>query len=113
MSYCVRKKVGCLIVKDRMIISDSYNGMPSKFPNQCELPNGETDERVLHAEANAITKLTKSTNSGVGSTLYVTLSPCLDCSKLLVQTEIKEVIFSRLYSDISGLLLLIEAGINI
>lgn len=113
MSYCVRKKVGCLVVKDKMIISDGYNGMPSKFPNVCELEDGETDKRVLHAEANAITKLAKSTNSGVGSSLYVTLSPCMECSKLLVQTEIKEIIFSRLYSDALGLVLLLDAGISI
>lgn len=113
MSYCVRKKVGCLVVKDKMIISDGYNGMPSKFPNICELESGETDPRVLHAEANAITKLAKSTNSGLGSTVYVTLSPCLECSKLLIQTEVKEVIFSHLYRDISGLVLLRDAGIHI
>lgn len=112
-SYCVRRKVGAIIVKDRMIISDGFNGTVSGFDNVCELTDGTTDPRVLHAEANAITKLAKSSNSGNHSTLYVTCSPCMDCAKLIVQTGIKAVFFSELYRDVSGVQLLLDAGVEV
>ena len=104
-SYCVRRKVGALIVKDKMIISDGYNGTPSGFPNVCESSEGVTFPYVLHAEANAITKVARSNNSSDGSTLYVTASPCMECSKLIV--------FSELYRITDGLDLLREAGIEV
>jgi dCMP deaminase len=110
-SCCKRKKVGALIVKDNMIISDGYNGTPSGFPNDCEDADGDTQWYVLHAEANAITKLAKSTQNSEGSTLYLTLSPCRDCCKLIIQSGIKRVIFKEEYRDLDGLKILREAGI--
>jgi dCMP deaminase len=112
-SCCRRKKVGALIVKDNMIISDGYNGTPSGFANDCEDIDGNTQWYVLHAEANAITKLAKSTQNADGSTLYVTLSPCKDCSKLIIQSGIKRVIFKEEYRETSGLKILKEAGIGL
>lgn len=110
-SCCNRKKVGALIVKDNMIISDGYNGTPSGFPNHCEDVNGDTQWYVLHAEANAITKLSKSTQNSEGSTLYLTLSPCKHCSKLIIQAGIKKVIYKNEYRDLDGLKILREAGV--
>jgi len=98
-SHCNRNKVGCLIVKDRQIISDGYNGTPSGFSNECEDCNNNTLPTVLHAEANAITKIAKSTNSAEGSTLYVTLSPCFDCAKLIIQAGIKRIVYSETYRN--------------
>ncbi|MDE7401952.1 MAG: dCMP deaminase family protein [Muribaculaceae bacterium] len=112
-SYCVRRKVGALIVRDKMIISDGYNGTPSGFPNVCETPDGVTQPYVLHAEANAITKVARSNNSSDGSTLYVTASPCMECSKLIIQAGIKRVVFSELYRITDGLDLLREAGVEV
>ncbi len=112
-SYCVRRKVGALIVKDKMIISDGYNGTPSGFPNVCESNEGVTFPYVLHAEANAITKVARSNNSSEGSTLYVTASPCMECSKLIIQAGIKRVVFSDLYRITDGLDLLKNAGIEV
>lgn len=112
-SYCVRRKVGALIVKDKMIISDGYNGTPSGFPNVCESMEGVTLPYVLHAEANAITKVARSNNSSEGSTLYVTASPCMECSKLIIQSGIKRVVFSELYRITDGLDLLREAGVEV
>lgn len=111
-SYCRRRKVGALIVRDNMIISDGYNGTPSGFPNICE-ENNVTFPYVLHAEANAITKVARSNNSSDGATLYVTASPCMECSKLIIQAGIKRVVFSDLYRIQDGLDLLREAGIEI
>jgi dCMP deaminase len=111
-SCCRRKKVGALIVKDKMIISDGYNGTPSGFSNDCEDIDGNTQWYVLHAEANAITKLAKSTQNAEGSTLYVTLSPCKECSKLIIQSGIRKVIFKEEYRETSGLKILKEAGIG-
>lgn len=111
-SYCRRRKVGALIVRDNMIISDGYNGTPSGFPNVCE-ENDVTFPYVLHAEANAITKVARSNNSSDGATLYVTASPCLECSKLIIQAGIKRVVFSDLYRIQDGLDLLRKAGIEI
>lgn len=111
-SCCRRKKVGALIVKDNMIISDGYNGTPSGFSNDCEDIDGNTQWYVLHAEANAITKLAKSTQNADGSTLYVTLSPCKECSKLIIQSGIKRVVFKEEYRETSGLKILKEAGIG-
>ena len=111
-SYCVRRKVGALIVKDKMIISDGYNGTPSGFPNICESEEGVTFPYVLHAEANAITKVARSNNSSEGSTLYVTASPCMECSKLIIQSGIKRVVFSELYRITDGLDLLRAAGVE-
>ena len=110
-SYCKRKQVGCVIVRDDMIISDGYNGTPTGFENVCEDQNNVTKKYVLHAEANALTKLAKSTNSSKGSTLYVTMSPCYECSKLIVQTGITRVIFKELYRIDDGIALLKDAGI--
>lgn len=110
-SYCRRRKVGALIVRDNMIISDGYNGTPSGFPNICE-ENDVTYPYVLHAEANAITKVARSSNSSDGSTLYVTASPCMECSKLIIQAGIKRVVFSDLYRIQDGLELLRLAGIE-
>lgn len=111
-SCCRRKKVGALIVKDNMIISDGYNGTPSGFSNDCEDSNGVTQWYVLHAETNAITKLAKSTQSAEGSILYVTLSPCKDCSKLIIQSGIKFVIYKEEYRETDGLKILNEAGVG-
>ncbi|MDE5793293.1 MAG: dCMP deaminase family protein [Muribaculaceae bacterium] len=111
-SYCVRRKVGALIVRDNMIISDGFNGTPSGFANVCE-ENDVTFPYVLHAEANAITKVARSNNSSEGSTLYVTASPCMECSKLIIQAGIKRVVFSDLYRIQDGLNLLKKAGIEV
>lgn len=110
-SYCRRRQVGALIVRDNMIISDGYNGTPSGFPNICE-ENDVTFPYVLHAEANAITKVARSNNSSEGSTLYVTASPCMECSKLIIQAGIKRVVFSDLYRIQDGIELLRRAGIE-
>ncbi len=112
-SYCKRRQVGALIVKDKMIISDGYNGTPAGFENICEDENGETKPYVLHAEANAITKVAKTNNSSDGATLYVTSSPCLECSKLIIQSGIKRVVYSNRYRKIDGLDLLVRAEIEI
>ncbi|MBR5661610.1 MAG: dCMP deaminase family protein [Bacteroidales bacterium] len=112
-SYCKRRQVGALIVKDRMIISDGYNGTPSGFENICEDENGVTKPYVLHAEANAITKVAKSGNSSQGSTLYVTASPCLECSKLIIQSGIKRVVYRDEYRLTDGVDLLRRAGIEV
>lgn len=111
LSHCKRKKVGALIVKDRMIISDGYNGTPSGFENTCEDKEHFTKWYVLHAEANAILKVAASTQSCVGATLYITLSPCKECSKLIHQAGIKRVVFSKAYKDNSGLVFLKKAGV--
>ena len=112
-SYCKRRQVGALIVKDRMIISDGYNGTPSGFENICEDENGVTKPYVLHAEANAITKVAKSGNSSHGSTLYVIASPCLECSKLIIQSGIKRVVYRDEYRLTDGVDLLRRAGIEV
>ena len=112
-SYCKRRQVGSLIVKGRMIISDGYNGTPSGFENQCEDENNITLPYVLHAEANAITKVAKSHNSAENSTLYVTSSPCMECSKLIIQSGIKRIVFCNKYHSTDGLDLLKRAGIEI
>lgn len=112
-SYCNRRKVGALIVKEKMIISDGYNGTPSGFPNICESQEGVTLPYVLHAEANAITKVARSNNSSEGSTLYVTASPCMECSKLIIQSGIRRVVFSELYRITDGLDLLKQAGVEV
>lgn len=112
-SYCKRRQVGALIVKDKMIISDGYNGTPAGFENVCEDENNETKPYVLHAEANAITKVAKTNNSSEGATLYVTSSPCLECSKLIIQSGIKRVVYSNRYRISDGLDLLDRAGIEI
>ena len=112
-SYCQRRKVGALLVKDKMIISDGYNGTPSGFPNVCEGDDGHTLPYVLHAEANAITKVAKSNNSSEGSTLYITASPCIECAKLIIQAGIKRVVFSELYRTSEGIDLLKQSGIDI
>ena len=112
-SYCKRRQVGALIVKDRMIISDGYNGTPSGFENVCEDENGVTKPYVLHAEANAITKVAKSGNSSEGATLYVTASPCLECSKLIIQSGIKRVGYRDEYRLTDGIDLLRRAGIEV
>ena len=111
-SYCKRRKVGALLVKDRMIISDGYNGTPSGFENICE-EDGVTKPYVLHAEANAITKVAKSGNSSEGATLYVTASPCLECSKLIIQSGIKRVVYRDEYRLTDGIDLLRRAGIEV
>ena len=112
-SYCNRRKVGALIVKDKMIISDGYNGTPEGFENVCEDDAGDTKDYVLHAEANAITKVAKSSNSSQGATLYVTTSPCIECSKLIIQSGIKRVVFSEKYRHTDGLELLERANIEL
>lgn len=112
-SYCERRKVGALIVKDKMIISDGYNGTPSGFENVCEDDNNVTKPYVLHAEANAITKIARSSNNSDGATLYVTDSPCIECSKLIIQAGIKRVIYSREYRLSDGIDLLRKAGIEV
>tara|TARA_B100001939_G_scaffold245018_1_gene212396 strand:+ start:1400 stop:1825 length:426 start_codon:yes stop_codon:yes gene_type:complete len=111
LSHCHRKKVGALIVKDRMIISDGYNGTPSGFENACEDEDNYTKWYVLHAEANAILKVAASTQSCVGATLYLTLSPCRECSKLIHQAGIIRVVYSKAYKDDSGLTFLKKAGV--
>ncbi len=113
LSYCKRKQVGALIVKDGMIISDGFNGTPSGFENICEDENGKTKWYVLHAEANAITKMARSTQSSDGASLYVTVSPCKECSKLIFQSGIKRVVFHEKYKDDSGLDFLAKAGVEI
>lgn len=111
-SYCVRRKVGALIVKDKMIISDGYNGTPSGFENVCE-EDGVTKSYVLHAEANAITKVAKSANNCDGATLYITAAPCIECSKLIIQAGIRRVVYADAYRSDEGLALLRRVGIDI
>lgn len=111
-SYCHRRKVGAIIVKDKMIISDGYNGTPAGFENVCEDADGITKPYVLHAEANAITKVARSNNSSDGATLYVTASPCLECAKLIIQSGIKRVVFNDLYRLADGIELMRRAGIE-
>lgn len=113
LSCCSRKKVGAIIVKDGMIISDGFNGTPTGFPNHCEDPDGNTYWYVLHAEANAILKVARSSQSTENSTLYITYSPCKECSKLIIQSGIKRVIYAEEYRDLSGLKILKECGIDI
>ena len=112
-SYCKRRQVGALLVKDRMIISDGYNGTPSGFENECEDENGQSKPYVLHAEANAITKVAKSGNSSEGATLYITDSPCMDCAKLIIQAGITRVVYGDDYRLTDGIKLLEKAGIEI
>ena len=112
-SHCKRNRVGCLIVKNKTIISDGYNGTPSGFPNECEDCDNKTLPSVLHSEANAITKLAKSTNSSEDSTLYVTLSPCYDCAKLIIQAGIKRIVYSETYRNTDSFKLFEQAGIQI
>ena len=112
LSYCKRKQVGALIVKDRTIISDGYNGTPSGFENCCEDENNKTKWYVLHAEANAILKISRSTQSCEGATLYLTLSPCKECSKLIFQSGIKRVVYIQDYPDPEGLVFLKDAGVE-
>ena len=111
-SYCQRRKVGAIIVKDQMIISDGYNGTPAGFENVCEDSDGVTKPYVLHAEANAITKVARSNNSSDDATLYVTASPCVECAKLIIQAGIKRVVFNELYRVTDGLDLLKRAGVE-
>lgn len=112
-SYCKRRQVGALIVKEKMIISDGFNGTPSGFENICEDENGRTKPYVLHAEANAITKVARSNNSSEGATLYVTCSPCIECAKLIIQAGIRRVVFSELYHNTDGVDLLRRNNIEI
>ena len=112
-SYCKRRKVGALLVKDKMIISDGYNGTPAGFENVCEDEENKTKAYVLHAEANAITKVAKSNNSSEGATLYVTSSPCIECSKLIIQAGIKRVVFTENYRLEDGINLLKKANIEV
>jgi dCMP deaminase len=111
-SYCQRRKVGVLVVKDNMIISDGYNGTPSGFENVCEDENNVTLPYVLHAEANAITKIARSSNSSEGATMYVTASPCMECAKLIIQAGIKRVVYSEQYRLEDGMQLLQRSGIE-
>lgn len=113
LSHCTRKKVGALIVKEGMIISDGYNGTPTGFPNDCEDANGTTLWYVLHAEANAIMKVARSTNNAREATLYLTHSPCKECSKLILQAGIKRLVYQEAYKDPAGLALLREGGVSI
>jgi dCMP deaminase len=113
LSYCERKQVGAIIVKDRMIISDGYNGTPTGFENYCEDETGYTKWYVLHAEANAISKVASSTQSCKGATLYITLSPCKECSKLIHQAGIIRVVFQEAYKDDSGVRFLEKAGVEV
>lgn len=113
LSHCKRKQVGAIIVKDDMIISDGYNGSPSGFDNCCEDDNGNTHWYVLHAEANALLKVAKSTNNAKGATLYLTLSPCRECAKLVLQAGIKRLVFMNQYKDDGGVKFLRSAGIDI
>jgi dCMP deaminase len=112
-SYCQRNKVGCLVVKDGAIVSDGYNGTPHGFPNVCETIEGDTHPYVLHAEANAITKIAKSNNSSEGATIYITLSRCSECAKHIIQAGIKKVVFCELYRKTESLELLEQAGIEL
>ena len=112
-SYCTRRQVGAILVKDRMIISDGYNGTPSGFENVCEDENGVTKPYVLHAEANAITKVARSGNSSLGATLYVTASPCMECAKLIIQAGISRVVYLEEYRITDGVDLLRRAGIRV
>ena len=112
-SYCKRRQVGALVVKDKMIISDGYNGTPSGFENLCEDANNVTQPYVLHAEANAITKIARSNNSSEGATLYVTTSPCIECAKLIIQSGIKRVVYSKEYHVTDGIDLLKRAEIEV
>ena len=112
-SYCQRRKVGALVVKDKMIISDGYNGTPSGFPNVCESEENTTFPYVLHAEANAITKLARSSNNSDGSTLYVTAAPCIECAKLIIQSGIKRVVYAEKYRLEDGIALLRKAGVEV
>ncbi len=112
-SYCQRRQVGALLVKDRMIISDGYNGTPSGFENICEDENNKTKPYVLHAEANAITKVAKSSNSSEGATLYVTASPCIECAKLIIQAGIRRVVYGESYHTLDGVELLKRVGIDV
>ena len=111
-SYCQRRKVGAILVKDKMIISDGYNGTPAGFENVCEDAAGATKPYVLHAEANTITKVARSNNSSDGSTLYVTASPCVECAKLIIQSGIRRVVFNDLYRLCDGIELLRRAGVE-
>lgn len=111
-SYCQRRKVGAILVRDQMIISDGYNGTPAGFENVCEDSDGTTKPYVLHAEANAITKVARSNNSSEDSTLYITASPCLECAKLIIQAGIKRVVFNELYRLADGIDLLRRAGVE-
>ncbi len=113
LSFCERKQVGAIIVRDRMIISDGYNGTPTGFENSCEDEDGYTKWYVLHAEANAISKVASSTQSCEGATLYITLSPCRECSKLIHQSGIKRVVYQIAYKDDSGLIFLGKAGVEL
>ena len=113
LSHCERKKVGALLVKDGMLISDGYNGTPSGFPNVCETDEGETHWYVLHAEANAITKIAKSTNNAKDSTLYITVSPCKDCCKLILQSGIKRMVYIDEYKDTTAIAFLKSAGLEV
>ena len=112
-SYCKRRQVGAIVVKDNMIISDGYNGTPSGFENCCEDENNVTMPYVLHAESNAITKLARSSNNSEGATLYVTASPCIECAKLIIQAGIKRVVYGELYRLEDGINLLKKAGIEV
>lgn len=112
-SYCKRRQVGALIVKDKMIISDGFNGTPEGFENECEDSNNLTKPYVLHAEANAITKVAKSGNNSLGATLYITASPCIECAKLIIQSGIKRVVYASEYHSNDGLVLLERANIEI
>lgn len=112
-SYCKRRKVGALIVKEKMIISDGYNGTPSGFENNCENADNQSFAYVLHAEANAITKVARSNNSSEGATLYVTASPCIECAKLIIQSGIKRVVYGEQYRLLDGVELLCKAGIEV
>lgn len=112
LSHAKRKKVGCIIVKNGSIISDGYNGTPKRFSNECEDSNGKTKWYVMHAEANAILKLSKSNNSSIGSTLYTTLSPCRECAKLILQAEVEKVYYNERYKDTTGIDFLENNGIT-
>ena len=112
-SYCQRRQVGALVVKDKMIISDGYNGTPSGFENVCEDDNNVTKPYVLHAEANAITKLARSNNNSNGATIYITASPCIECAKLIIQAGIKRVVYGEKYRLTDGIDLLKRAGIEV
>ena len=112
-SYCVRRQVGALIVRDKMIISDGYNGTPAGFENVCEDDMGKTKPYVLHAEANAITKVARSNNSSEGATLYVTASPCVECAKLIIQAGIRRVVYHESYRLTDGIDLLRRAGVQV
>ena len=112
-SYCQRRQVGALVVKNGMIISDGYNGTPSGFENVCEDETGITKPYVLHAEANAITKLARSNNNSEGATIYITASPCIECAKLIIQSDIKRVVYGEKYRLMDGIVLLERAGIEV